>query len=145
MKCNKILLALQFWSGDAARAYALARHLADLEDTHCEWADFMFCSRKDCEIERRAVYQVARKFNVTTFRGRRDGVGWPHGCNDLWFDTMTFVWEQLTLKKFPQYKAILTIEADCIPMRKDWIRGLSRAWDKNREKGNAVPDLLGAL
>jgi len=145
MAAKKILLALQFWSGDAARAYELARYLADLEPHHNETADFMLCARKDCVLDRRVAFDVARKFNVTTFNSRRDGVGWPHGCNDLWFDTMSFIWENITTGKFPQYKAVLTFEADCVPLQKEWIARLHSAWDR-RGHNEAIPvNLIGAL
>jgi hypothetical protein len=132
---NRVLLVLQFWEGDKARAGQVARLLSDIEPRHTEQADLLFASRFDCEADPHAVLYAARKFNVATFKGRRRGVGWPNGCNDLWFDVMTHLYELQSCDKLPHYKAVLTFEPDCVPLALDWLPRLSAAWDEAAKAG----------
>jgi len=109
---------------------ALADYLADLEPVKCQMADFMFAARFDCRPDEATVQRVARKFNVRTHISRRRGIGWPDGCNDLWFSVMEWVNSMSAAKKIPQYKAIFTCEADGAPIQRDWIARLSSEWDR---------------
>ena len=139
----KILIALQFWEGDKAPAMHLARYLADLEPTHTGLADFLFASRFDCTHDQETVKHVSRKFNVRTLTSRRRGVGWPDGCNDLWFAVMEWAESMIKGKKIPDYKAIFTIEADSCPIQKDWLPKISALWDKANAHGKVY--MAGAL
>jgi hypothetical protein len=127
---NRLLLVVQFWEGDKSRAMELAQFLADLEPVKCQIADFMFAARFDCRPHEPTVQHVARKFNVRTLISRRRGVGWPDGCNELWFSTMEWVQSMTQARKIPQYKAIFTFEADGAPIKQDWIASLSSEWDR---------------
>lgn len=129
---KKILLALQYWDGDREQALKLARFIASMEPRHSEIADFMFICRFDSSIDLDTVQEVSRKFNVYTHKSRRQAKGWPYGCNELWFDTMTRIYELKAAKKMPDYKAVLTFEADCSPLVPDWIAQLSAEWDKRK-------------
>lgn len=139
---SKILLALQFYPGDQKAAMSLARLLADLEPRHSDQADMLFAGRFDVKHDREAIAHVARSFNIIPFVSRRTGTGWPHGCNELWFDTMDFCRENILLKKWPAYKAILTFEADCVPLQTDWIERLHKAWDSRTPEGSICAGAL---
>jgi len=141
---SKILLALQFYPGDQEQAMDLARLIADLEPRHSERADLMLSGRFDVQHDRDAIAYVSRSFNTIPFVSRRNGIGWPHGCNELWFDTVEFCRENIEAKKWPEYKAILTFEADCVPLRKDWIERLHQAWDARRSSEICAGALLQA-
>lgn len=140
---NKILIALQFWNGDKARAMELAKFLADLEPEKSQLADFLFAARFDCKIDAAVVNHVARKFNVYTRVSRRRGVGWPDGCNELWFSVMEWAHSMIGAKKIPHYKAIFTCEADGCPIQRDWISRLSKEWDRVNSPKPVV--MAGAL
>lgn len=127
---NKLLLALQFWENDRAQAMKVARLIADLEPRHSEAADFLFVSRFDCTHDKKTLDYVSRKFNVYSHISRRRETGWPGGCNGLFFGTMDYVYSVSVAKRFPVYKAILTFEADCIPLVPNWISEISREWDR---------------
>ncbi len=132
---SRILIALQFWGGDQARAMELAKFLADLEPEKSKLADFLFASRFDCPIDPVVPRQVARKFTVYTKTSRRRGTGWPDGCNELWFSVMEWVQSMIQARKIPHYKAIFTCEADGCPIQRNWIEWLSLEWDRvNRVK-----------
>ena len=126
---NKLLLALQYWEGDKAQAMSLARLIADLEPKHCDFADFLFVNRFDCKQDPETISIVSRKFNTFKYRSPGRGIGWPDGCNALWNGTMEYCFHMMEAKKIPHYKAILTFEADCAPLRSDWIQFLSAQWD----------------
>lgn len=127
---NKILIVLQFWPGDKAHANELAKLIADLQEGHSDKADFMFACRYDTIPDEAAVNHVARKFDTYTHVCRRQASGWPYGCNELWFDAVTYIYEMRSAGKLPAYKGILFIEPDCCPLRVDWIDALSSEWDK---------------
>lgn len=140
---NRILIALQFWGGDKARAMELAKFLADLEPERCRLADFLFAARFDCKLDDKMTRYVARKFNVYTRVSRRRGTGWPDGCNELWFSVMEWVQSMVFAKKIPNYKAIFTCEADGCPIQRDWIARLSSEWDRvNKEKPVVIAGAL---
>ena len=130
---GKILLALQFWNGDKEMAMRLARMIARNERRHSNEADFLFVARHDSSHDRRAIADVSQRFNTHVYTSRRCGTGWPHGCNDLWFATMEWVMCMQEGKK-TNYKAVLTFEADCVPLVQNWITVLSDEWDKAGKK-----------
>lgn len=138
----KVLLALQYWQGDKADAMDAARLIADLEPNKTKAVDFLFSSRFDCEHDRRTVDYVSRKFDVYTHKGRRRGTGWPAGCNDLWFDTISRVYELSKAKKMPRYDCVLTFEGDCAPLRPGWVETLWAEWKMAKVK--VMGDLLPA-
>lgn len=127
---NKFLIVLQNWEGDKLAALRLAHHLADLEKSHCEGADFLFVSRFDCSHDLPTIQDVSRKFNTHHYRSPKQGTGWPHGCNELWFGAMEWVYHMICSGKIPHYKAVFTIEADGLPLVADWIPRLSKQWDE---------------
>lgn len=128
---DKILIALQFWKGDMPAALRLARYLADLEKGHSKQADLLLVHRFDCPFEGQdnLIQRLSRSFNVTVYRSPRRGVGWPDGCNELWFATMEWVHSMVYAGRVPHYKAIFTCEADGGPVFQDWISRMSLAWD----------------
>lgn len=135
MSPKKILLALQFWDGDKEQAMKVARLVADLQPGICEIADFMFVARFDCTQDQRTIEHVSRKFNVQHFINQRfRGAEWPHGCNQLAFGTLDYVYTKMESKRIPDYKAVLLFEADSAPMHPAWISALSEEWDKKDVK-----------
>lgn len=137
---DKILLALQYWSGDRDAASQNARLIADLEPRMSEKADFLFVSRFDCGFDMPTVEYVSQKFKVHTHINRhRQGQGWPHGPNDLFFGTVDFVYDHGRAQRIPEYKAVLTFEADASPLVPNWIGDLSSEWDISKVK------MLGAM
>lgn len=140
---SKILIALQYWEGDRSQAMRVARLMADLEPKLCEIADFLFCARFDCEHDLETINYVSKKFTTYHFINRnRRGQGWPFGCNELWFGTMTHILEQTEAGNMPQYKAILTCEADSFPLCPGWLEVLHSEWDE--KKAQVVGVLLNS-
>ena len=134
VESDKILLAIQFWEGDKEQAMNLARLLADLEPEHSKKADILFISRFDAFHDRAAVDYVSRKFNVSTYTSTRRGIGWPTGCNELFFGMIDWVYHMKASGKIPGYKSIFAIEADCLPLSADWLSVLDKDWDDESAK-----------
>lgn len=131
---QKILLALQFWNGDRTAAMKVARLIADLQPELSNNADFLFFSRFDTPHDPATVEYVSRKFLTHTFINKRRGVGWPSGCNDLFFGVMDWIYSQSVANKIPKYKAVMLLEGDSCPLHSGWIQQLSAGWDRAATK-----------
>lgn len=126
---RKILIAFQFWDGDKKQMMKVARFLSNVEPGISERADVLFMARNDCTQDEETIQRVANKFHVFHAISRRSEVGWPAGCNGIFFGTMDWVFEMREAKKIPDHKAILIMESDACPLVPDWIAKLSDAWD----------------
>lgn len=144
---NKILITLLFWDGDRNQAMKLARLLADLEPAHSNRADFLFVSRFDCAHDLKTIEYVSRKFNVFNHTSKRREVGWPLGCNGLFFGSMEYIYYRMTVGKLPNYKAVLILGADSAPLKRGGIEYLHQMWDDASAKkkifaaGAMLPDV----
>lgn len=125
---SKILIALLFWKQDRAQAMKLARLLADLEPEHSSRADILFVSRFDCKHDTVTEKYVSRKFNVHSYTSTRRGVGWPLGCNSIFFGAMEWIYHKIASGKIPHYQAVFLIAADSAPLRKDWLAQIHSEW-----------------
>jgi hypothetical protein len=126
---KKILLALAYWEGDRKQAEKLAQFISDMEPKHSDQADFLLVSRFDSGHSADVVKHISRKFNTFTYKSGRRGTGWPAGCNSTFEGTMEWVYSYTESRKLPAYKAVLTFEADCCPLTKNWISRLHEQWD----------------
>lgn len=128
---DKLLIVASFWEGDKAQMSALLRLIADMEKTHCKYADLLLVNRYDCNpMPAAAVQYLSRKFNVRLHESPGRGTGWPNGCNDLFFGAMGYFFHMKEAKRMPNYKAALILEPDCVPLDRNWIQHLSLEWDR---------------
>src|SRR6478736_442935 len=123
---RKMIVALQFWEGDKAKAMHLAKFIADLEPKKNELVDFAFVARFDAKHDPAVIEYVSRKFNVWTLTGTRRTEGWPDGCNDLALD----LFQQSAVRTrvrgpWENHKALYLIESDVMPMCRDWLARVS--------------------
>lgn len=132
MAGKKILITIQFWSGDRELAMGLGQLLARLEPKYSELADVLFVPRED-PPDRDVVETVSRRFKTFIYRPNVRAVGWPHAPNAVWFATMEWVWSMQRAKR-TNYKAVLTTEGDGCPLAPDWIARLSEEWDKAKAR-----------
>jgi hypothetical protein len=131
-----LLLNIQFWSGDRKQAMELARFMADLEPAMRHDACVLFSARFDCKHDEDTMKYVAQKFRVFKFTGKRKHTGWPAGPNQLMGESYEFVIEALRFKKLPpEVDAVMFIEADCVPLSKDWI---TKLYAEYRSSGRLV-------
>lgn len=126
---SKMLIVLPFWEADRGQAMTLARFLADLEPTHSERADFLFVARFDCQQDPPTVDAVSAKFNTYTFISPKRMIGWPLGCNGIFFGAMEWCYSQIAAGRIPGYKFIFVTGPDACPLDKGWIARLHREFD----------------
>src|SRR5260221_6916564 len=129
-----LLLCLQMSPIDALAAVDLAELIADIEDgqpCQCKPA-WLVSYRKDTTVTRvhGVESQLCNYFgDVWVAQAREHGNGWPAGPNALWRSTMSDVYRLFEQGKI-QAPGVLTFEADCVPMRVDWIDRLDEAYGK---------------
>lgn len=122
-----MILMLQYWESDKAQAMELARLIADLEDKPLTDVVFMFCGRWDCQHDQKAIDYVAKKFPVDVFTCEAMATGWPAGCNKMIGDGYK---QALRLGKQRGWfnHPIMFLEADDVPLKKDWIDRIITEW-----------------
>jgi hypothetical protein len=130
-----MILALQCCPVDSAQALELTRLICDIEPVQRKDDEFCISVRRDTAPEH--FHEMARlaavKFSwVHVIINQRAGVGWPEGPNDLWAETMMRLSLMQRAGKTKQIAA-LTFEADCVPLRTDWINVLRRAWQETQD------------
>lgn len=126
-----LFFCLQFCPIDQEEALLLANIIADNEPNPRYDVEIGISYRPDTDPNhvRRIKEVLERKFNhVFVNKSKRTGTGWPHGCNDLWYDTMHWVYD---LRRSGKIKAtgVLTFEADNFPLKRDWINILKSEWN----------------
>lgn len=126
-----LILCLQCSPIDAFQALGLAKLIADIEPHHRTDVEFAVSHRRDTNPDTVNEIRVAlaTKFNVHVIKGKRYGTGFPVGCNDLWQETMLRL-SILVRDGKTKMTGALTFEADCIPLRPDWINVLKSEWDR---------------
>lgn len=131
---SKILITMPFWNGDRTQAFKLARYLADLQPNFCEAADILFVARWDAKHGPETLKRVARKFNTFTHTSRRREVGWPRGCNGVFFGGLEWFYHKKKAGQIPAYRAMLNLESDVVPLVKDWLPRMVATWDELNAK-----------
>lgn len=114
-----IILALQYWNGDKEKALRLANLLADIQSYKAQDI-FLITYRFDSSPPSDELLAILRnKFSsVIVKKGIRNATGHPAGCNALWLDTMCFAADLGRQRKLDW---VFTFEADCVPLRQDWL------------------------
>lgn len=135
---SRILLALQYWAGDREKAGELARFIADIEPAFRKDADFLLSARFDCTHDEEVVKAVSRRFRVFTTIGKTKLSGYPDGSWGLWHDTVVAVRDRCASGELPRYDCVLTFEADCTPLVRDWVPRLLSAWKTEAAKANRI-------
>lgn len=133
-----LILAIQYYDGDKEQAEELISLLCDIEagksykDVH-----LLISYRYDSQPPEAWIVEKAKKTFITTIvkKGIRNQTGHPAGCNALWMDTMVHASE---LGNARQIDYVFTFEADCVPIKKDWIDSLRRELVIAKEQGKKV-------
>lgn len=136
-----LILALQYWSGDYDHAMRLARFIAGLEEEKRKDVEFLFVPRFDApDPEPSVLIEVGARFAVSTHRSRRRGVGHPAGCNDLWHDLLGEMWRRcLQVPGWAdKYHGVYSLEADNVPLCRDWLDRIQAEWKAAREAGKLL-------
>jgi hypothetical protein len=106
---------------------ALLRLIYDLQEGPSE-ADILLYPRSDVKIREVDPFGYLKgKFGVIHGRSRRGQTGWPFGPNAVAMDVFRLTHENWKNGLF-DYKAAMLVEADCVPLRRTWLRELSEEW-----------------
>lgn len=135
-----LILALQISHKDAVAASELCQLCADLEQrweprTDCEfWIEYS--EKVPVDLTQRLIGILSPKFVAKAFKARNKGETFPYAANQLWLSTMVEVWGQYkhSVAFRESFNGIFTFEADCVPMRRDWIEKLTTEWDRHIEE-----------
>lgn len=137
-KKRKLLIVINYWSGDRDMAKHLAELIADLEPTANDNADIMFHRRNDAEQMPTFIKdKLGDKFKkVHEVKCKRmNAVGYPFGCNEMFYDLL----ERMGNREWQlDYYAFLNLEADCCPLHPDWIKKMIEAYDDAYNSGKSA-------
>jgi len=141
---DRLVVAIQFYDGDQAAALRLARLLSDIELRRRDDVILAFARRFDCppsdELQRTLLY-CGRKFPVMDLPSKREGVGHPNGCNELWSSTveqLSDAWQAGSLNVC----SVFTVEPDGCPLSVDWIDRLHVEHQRALRAGKRVSGCL---
>jgi hypothetical protein len=136
-----LIVAIQYYAKDEARALRLARLLADIEPVRrSEEVTLAFCRRFDCEESaeaRRTFMHCGQKFGVMTLQSKREGVGHPAGCNELMggvLDHLGGMWQAGRLNR----SSVFLVEPDGCPLQPDWLDHLITEHERALEAGHGI-------
>jgi hypothetical protein len=124
---DKILIELHYWHGDQERMRQLVDLITKLEPGRNDRADILLTSRYDTDLDPEMTVALDAKFK--TYLCLSPWVGEGEGNCYSWFASMSYALHGFHFGRMPRYKAILTADADCVPLTADWIDRLHAAWD----------------
>ena len=127
---TNLAICLQVCPKDVWLGLRLTKLICSIEREKRKDIEFIVSARRDTNMP--AVDEIIKtaqgRFSTVKFiKGKRFGVGWPNGCNDLWQETMMRVYMMVNSKHI-QSDGVLTFEADCLPLRPDWLDRLAEEW-----------------
>ncbi len=125
-----IAIVLQYHGGDYFRAMELARFIAQLEDVPRGDVRFMFFGRWDAPSpDTDTLAALRRKFLVThAHTSKYKWTGWPAGPNGIAREVLETAPNWLAFKRWPDVKALLMLEPDCVPFARGWLDQMVTAW-----------------
>ena len=128
---SRLLYALQVYSGDVSDGVEVARLHADIcAGTPYRDVDALVVHRRDCARPREIEELLSSAFKkVMVYRSKRHETGFPAGPNGVWCDMMQHIAAMHRSREW-SYDAVLTTEADAIPLVLDWPQRLLSAWDR---------------
>jgi hypothetical protein len=132
---RRIVVVLQFWDGDREAAFRNARRIADNEPHYRKDVEIMLCARFDAKHDDEIRNYLARKFRVSQYTGYRRSVGWPDGCNELVMDLFQESIRRVRSGDWWDVKALYLMEADCVPVHREWLTRLHAEWDATEQEG----------
>lgn len=132
---SRLILALQVSPVDVFDGLNLIRLIADIQGEQRDDVEFAIVYRRD--VNKYTLQEIAetaeRAFKcVHRIKSKGFATGWPHGCNEMWVNGMTDFYRMSMNEKPPMTlaPAVLTFEADCVPLRPDWIDLLRGEWER---------------
>jgi hypothetical protein len=135
-----LALTLQVSPHEVAEAEELVNLLTDLEPAARKDCEFILFVRRDVEQSdrRRLGERLLTKFPKSRVVEAWDfAVGWPHGPNTMWCSLIRQLYHMQRMDELVSDGA-LTFEADCLPIKPNWISILTREWEQTLKDGKEV-------
>lgn len=136
-----MIIGLQYYSGDEAKALSLARFLADtipVKVDHHLVLSRSFDTPMSEELARTRNY-CARKFHTITIQSRRRCVGYPDGAYGNWAGMVEKLAKMRRKGHLPwQHHSVFCAEADGAPVCRDWLEKLEAAHNLSLALGKRV-------
>jgi|SRR6516164_4089996 hypothetical protein len=132
-----LALVLQVIPEEIPAAEELINLITDIEPVPRKDCEFILFTRRDVESvdARRLVSRLQTKFPRAKQVECWDfATGWPHGPNTMWCSLIRQMYHMHRMDETAS-DGFLSFEADCIPIKTNWISALSRAWDEARKEG----------
>jgi hypothetical protein len=129
---KKLLLVLQYWNDDKPQAMELLNILADSVEKLNPYADLVVYPRFDCGFPKdKLMDKLREKFSVVwKLQGGEHKMGWPDACNAMWINlAMEAAKNSKEDGLWSRYKAFFSMEGDCCPLAKDWLKKIHDEWD----------------
>lgn len=125
-----IVVVLQYHAGDIREAGELASLIADIEPVRRADIGFRLVSRHDCPtMELPVLQKLGKKFDLSWARSESKESGWPKGPNGMALDILGKADDWMEECGWSDAVGILMLEPDCVPLQRDWLDQLIRAWD----------------
>lgn len=130
----KFIICLQYWQGDRDAAMRLARFIADLEPVMRDDVELQFFCRHDAhDPDVETLIHVSKKMGAGYQKVLEHTVGYPQSPNFMAMFAMRHVAEA-----FPDAAGAMLMEADCVPVARDWINQLRADWHQARAAGRLL-------
>lgn len=137
-----MIILLQYWTGDEARALSLARMLADIERSPRKSVCLALARAFDCEWSEEAQKcreYCSRVFRVLPIQSTVQKTGHPDGAFGIWSGAMDRLYRLMMKPAFSEeHRTVFCCEADGAPLRADWIDRIIEAHRMTRTKGLRV-------
>lgn len=137
---SNLAIALQVWNGDVWEGIKLMKLICSIEKEKRSDIEVIISTKRDTNPPAAQELVAAAKQKFTTVhhvQGKRFGGSWPDGPNQQWAETMMRVGQLYSDQKIKS-TGVLTFEADCIPLRPDWLNVLAEEWAKGEQNGKLV-------
>jgi hypothetical protein len=138
-----MIIMLQYWTGDEAKALTLARLLADLERGPRKAVYLVLARAFDCnwseEAEQARVY-CSRVFTVIPVQSSYQKTGHPDGAFGIWagaLDRLYVLWNKPAIP-WHAGRTVFCCEADGVPLRQDWLDRMIQAHKMTLTQGRRV-------
>lgn len=137
---QKLAICLQVCPNDVWLGLRLIKLICKIEPAKRNDVEFIVSARRDTNppaVEEILTTARGRFASVKFIKGKRFGTGWPQGCNDLWQETMMRASMMYNAKQL-ESDGVLTFEADCLPLRPDWLDCLIAEWSATKARGKLI-------
>ncbi len=137
------VIAVQYWTGDEARALRLAWLIADIERKPRSDVTLALCRRFDCpesDDAKRTWWHCCQKMPSMMLQSEREGTGHPDGSFGLWAGTVEAMAERWMQGR--GNPSVFTVEHDGCPLSVDWIDRLKAEHERALANGKRVTGCL---